>query len=124
MNRLTRAISVSLLGLAAVAAKDPYDRSGTPIEVQPTDPKAIKIVMISDAAKDHPSAEHEGFAGNALLAKMLQQTPNVFPVLVEGGWPKNPETLKGARAIVFYMDGGGKQTTIAHAEEIQKMMDA
>ena len=56
--------------------------------------------------------------------RMLQQTPDVAPVLVDNGWPTNPQTLKDARTIVFYMDGGGKQSTIAHADEIQKLMDA
>lgn len=126
-HRLTLLITI-LLGLSNAArvqgAKDPYDRSGVPIEVQPTDPKAVKIVLIADAAKDHPPAEHEGFAGNALLAKMLQQTPSVATVMVQDGWPKNPETLQNVRSVVFYMDGGGRQTTIAHAAEIQKLVDA
>ena len=127
---LVRTLAVAVFAIAAFhsaaekAVKDPYDRSGVPIEVQPTDPKAVKIILISDAAKDHPSGEHEGFAGNALLANMLRQTPGVATVLVENGWPKNPETLRGARSVVFYMDGGGKQTTIAHAVEIQKLVDA
>ena len=56
--------------------------------------------------------------------RMLQQTPGVAPVMAKDGWPTNPETLKSARTLVFYMDGGGKQTTIAHADEIQKLMDA
>ena len=125
MKRTLLTVAAFFLAVASQAVpKDPYDRSGTPIEVQPTDPKAVKIVLIADASKDHPPAEHEGFAGNALLARMLQQTPGVATVLVEDGWPKNPETLKNARSIVFYMDGGGKQTTIAHADEIQKMVDA
>lgn len=112
------------LTLRAWAAPDPYDRSNVPIEAQPTDPKAAKIVLIADAAKDHPPGEHEGFAGNALLARMLQQTPGVATVMVKDGWPTDPETLRGARAVVFYMDGGGKQTTIAHADEVQKLVDA
>jgi type 1 glutamine amidotransferase len=124
MNRILMCLVAVCLSTPAFATKDPYDRSGVPIEVQPTDPKAVKIVLIADAAKDHPPAEHEGFAGNALLAKMLQQTPNVATVMVQDGWPKNPETLQGARTVVFYMDGGGKQTTIAHVAEIQKLVDA
>ena len=115
-------------GFAADAAKpvkDPYDRSNVPIEVQPTDPSAAKIVLIAgDAGTGHPAGEHEHFAGCALLMRMLQQTPGVAPVMAKDGWPSNPETLKNARTLVFYMDGGGKQTTIAHADEIQKMMDA
>jgi type 1 glutamine amidotransferase len=107
-------------------AKDPHDRSGIPIEVQPTDPKAVKIVLIAgDAGTGHGPGEHEHFAGSLLLWRMLQQTPGVAPVLVENGWPKDPAaTFKDARAVVFYMDGGGKQPTIAHADEVQKMVDA
>src|SRR5665213_276910 len=110
---------------SAKTPRDRYDRSNVPIEVQPTDPHAAKIVLIAgDAGVGHGPGEHEHFAGCALLMRMLQQTPGVAPVMVKDGWPTNPETLKNARTIVFYMDGGGKQTTIAHAAEIQKMMDA
>ena len=119
--------ALSLIGFIASAlhaAKDPFDRSNVPIEVQPTDPKAVKIVLIAGDSVGHPSGDHEHFAGCALLMRMLQQTPGVAPVMAKDGWPANPETLKNARTIVFYMDGGGKQTTIAHADEIQKLMDA
>jgi len=117
---------VTPLGAAdSKSPKDPFDRSNVPIEVQPSDPKAVKIVLISlDGGPTHPYGEHEGFAGCALFARMLQQTPGIAPVIVKDGWPTNPQTLKNARSIVFYMDGGGKQTTIAHAAEIQKLMDA
>jgi type 1 glutamine amidotransferase len=101
-----------------------FDRSSIPVEAEPTDPKAAKIVLISGPREDHNPGEHEGFAGCALLMHMLQQTPGVAPVIVENSWPSKPETLKNARSIVFYMNGGGKQSTIAHADEIQKMMDA
>lgn len=114
----------ALHSFARGAAIDPYDRSNVPIEVQPTDPNAAKIVLIAGkSGPEHGPGEHEHFAGCALLMRMLQQTPGVAPVMAMD-WPKNPETLKNARTIVFYMDGGGKQTTIAHADEIQKMMDA
>jgi hypothetical protein len=110
---------------SARAERDMFDRSNVPIEQQPTDPKAVKIVLIAmDTGPIHPIAEHDHFAGCALLMRMLQQTPGVAPVMVTNGWPSNPETLQGAKSIVFYMDGGGKQTTIAHADEIQKLMDA
>ncbi len=129
---MTRWARVAVLICAAIAAagiakaaKDPYDRSNVPIEVQPADPSAAKIVLIAgDAGTGHPAGEHEHFAGCALLMRMLQQTPGVAPVMAKDGWPSNPDTLKGARTLVFYMDGGGKQTTIKHADEIQRMMDA
>jgi len=118
-------IAACFVTAAHAGVRDPYDRSDVPIEQQPTDPAAAKIVLIAmDTGPIHPPGEHEHFAGCALLMRMLQQTPGVAPVMVTGGWPTNPETLKGARSIVFYMDGGGKQTTIAHADEIQKLMDA
>ncbi len=85
----------------------------------------MKIVLIAkDTGPIHPPGEHEHFAGCALLMRMLEQTKGVAPVMVTNGWPTNPQTLRGARSVVFYMDGGGKQTTIAHADEIQKLMDA
>jgi hypothetical protein len=116
---------VLLTNSSAWAVKDSHDRSNVPIEVQPTDPKLTKIVLIAgDAGTGHPPGEHEHFAGCALLMRMLQQTPGVAPVMVQNGWPTNPETLKDAKTLVFYMDGGGHQTTIVHADEIQKMMDA
>ncbi|HSU66288.1 MAG TPA: ThuA domain-containing protein [Tepidisphaeraceae bacterium] len=118
-------VAVCFLTAGAFAVSDPYDRSNVPIEAQPTDPSAAKIVLIAgDAGTGHPAGEHEHFAGCALLMRLLQQTPGVAPVMVQNGWPTNPETLKNARTLVFYMDGGGKQTTIAHAAEIQKLMDA
>jgi type 1 glutamine amidotransferase len=93
-----------LLSLCSLArADDP------PIEVQPTDPAAAKIVLIAGGPAANKPGEHEWFAGSVVLFKMLKQTPGVAPVLVRDGWPKNPETLKGAKAVVFYMDGGGKQ---------------
>ena len=109
----------------SAAVKDPFDHSNVPIEVQPTDPNAVKIVLIAgESGDEHPLAEHEHFGGCALLMRMLLQTPGVAPVMADHGWPSNPETLKNAKTVVFYMNGGGKQTTIAHAAEIQKMMDA
>jgi type 1 glutamine amidotransferase len=45
--------------------------------------------------------------------------------MVQNGWPKDPAaTFKDAKAVVFYMNGGGEQTTTAHAEEIDKLAAA
>src|SRR5436305_548471 len=102
---LVAALTVALLGTALRAADpDPYDQSGVPIEVQPTDPKAIKIVIVA-GRQSHGPGEHEFFAGSAILMKLLQQTPGVFPVMARDGWPKDPaKTFEGARSVVFYMD--------------------
>ena len=67
-----------------------------------------------------------GGSTTAILMNMLKQTPGVFPVMARDGWPKNPEkTFEGAKAVVFYMDGGGGHPIIQkdHREVVQKLMD-
>lgn len=94
-------------GLAARAQDDAeHDQSKVPLEVDTKDPGLTKIVLIA-GPRSHGPAEHEFFAGCALLMNMLKQTPGVFPVMARDGWPKNPDILNGAKAIVIYSDGGG-----------------
>src|SRR6516165_1919300 len=104
---------------------DPYDQSSVPLEVQPTDPNVSKIVLVA-GRQSHGPGEHEFFAGCAVLMKLLKQTPGVFPVMCRDGWPKNPKTFEGAKAVVFFMDGGGGHPIIqkGHREVVQKLMDA
>ncbi len=88
------------------APASPYDQSVVPIEVEPQDPAAVKIVLVAGAPSlDHPPGAHEFFAGTALFARMLCQVPGVVPVLVKDGWPANEQVFVGAAAIVFYLDG-------------------
>jgi type 1 glutamine amidotransferase len=95
------------------ADPDPFDQSGVPIEELPTDPKLAKVVLIAGfPAKKLKSGEHEYFAGCALLAKMLKQTPGVAPVVVKDGWPTKKETLPGAKAVVLFIEGGDAHTAI------------
>jgi hypothetical protein len=92
--------------LMAFFTADPFDRSTIAIEALPTDPKLDKIVLIAGLPSPKlKTGEHEYFAGCAALMKLLQQTPGVFPVLVKDGLPKNPETLKGAKAVVLFVEG-------------------
>jgi type 1 glutamine amidotransferase len=119
------ALAALLLAAPLRAADvDPYDQSGVPIEVQPTDPNAIKIVIVA-GRQSHGPGEHEFFAGSAILMKLLKQTPGVFPVLARDGWPKDPKTFEGAKAVVFYMDGGGGHPIIQkdHEEVVQKLIE-
>lgn len=103
---------------------DPYDQSKVPLEVQPTDPKAAKILLIA-GTRSHGPGDHEFFAGSALLMKLLQQTPGVAPVMARDGWPKNPETFENTRAVVFYMDGRGGHPILKndHAEIVHKLIN-
>jgi len=92
---------------------DPFDQSTVPIEEQPGDAKAIKIVLIAGIGSTKlKSGEHEYFAGVAILAKLLKQTPGVAPVIVRDGWPKKPETVKGAKAVVMFLEGGDVHTAL------------
>jgi type 1 glutamine amidotransferase len=114
------------LSFAANAADepDPYDQSSVPIEQQPTDPNATKIVLVA-GRQSHGPGEHEFFAGCSVLMKLLPQTKGVFPVMARDGWPKNPKTFEGAKSVVFYMDGGGGHPVIQkeHKEVVQKLID-
>jgi hypothetical protein len=123
---------LSLFGLAAAGLAfaavdkdvDPFDQSGVPIEVQPTDPSLAKIVLVA-GRPSHGPGEHEFFAGCALLMKILKETEGVFPVMARDGWPKNPKTFENARTVVFFMDGGGGHPVIqrGHKDVVQKLMD-
>jgi type 1 glutamine amidotransferase len=126
-----RAVLPAVLLLAGAAcgskatADDPYDQSKVPLEVQPTDPKLTKIVLIA-GRQSHGRGEHEFFAGCSVLMKLLQETPGVFPVMVRDGWPKHPaETFANAKSVVFFMDGGSGHPLIKdnHMAEIQKLID-
>ena len=113
-------------GTSATAADgESYDQSGVPIEVQPTDPAMTKIVIVAGRAS-HGKGEHEFFAGSAILMKLLQQTPGVFAVMARDGWPKDPKTFENAKAIVFYMDGGGGHPILQkdHKDVVQKLIDS
>ncbi len=124
------AVLAAVLGIAgwpagaAEPAPDPYDQSGVPLEKQPTDPALNKIVLVAGRAS-HGRGEHEFFAGCAVLMKLLPQTAGVFPVMARDGWPKDPKTFENAKAVVFYMDGGGGHPILNkdHREVVQKLID-
>jgi hypothetical protein len=123
-------LTVALLGLAGLgsifaADVDPYDQSGVPIEVQPTESGLTKIALIA-GRQSHGPGEHEFFAGTALLMNLLKQTPGVFPVMARDGWPKNPKTFEGAKSVVFFMDGGSGHPIIQadHRDVVARLMDA
>jgi hypothetical protein len=78
-----------------------------PLEAESPDPKLAKIVLIA-GAPSNKAGQHEYFAGCALMMDWLKQTPGVWPVLAADGWPKNEAIFDGAKAVVFYGDGGAK----------------
>ena len=70
-------------------------------------PAATKIVLVA-GTPSHGPGEHEFNAGILLLEKCLKQTKHVQTVVVKGGWPEDESVFKGAKSIVFYLDGGAR----------------
>ena len=83
-----------------------------------------KIVLIA-GRPSHPKGAHEFNAGMKLLTKCLSEVPGVKPVFVAGGWPKDETVFEDAKAIIFFMDGGGGHPIIQedHLAKIGKLMD-
>src|SRR5262245_49938571 len=93
-------------GRADEPKADAYDQSDIALEKEPTDPKLAKVVLVA-GRQSHGPGDHEFFSGTAILMKMLQQTPGVFPVMARDSWPKNEKIFDNAKAVLFYLDGGG-----------------
>lgn len=112
------ALAASLTPAHGAPATDP------PVEQLPTDPTAAKIVLVAGSNHFKPG-EHEYVAGCAVLMDMLRQTPGVAPVLALD-WPKNPATFAGARAVVFFFDGGDKHAVLTgdRLAQVQKLIDS
>jgi type 1 glutamine amidotransferase len=135
LSRLSAALPAAVLALAPLAllkagqpspppAVDPYDQSKVPLEVDSPDPSLAKIVLVA-GKQSHGPGDHEFFAGTAILMKCLKENPGVWAVMARDGWPKNEGLFKGARSLVFYMDGRGGHPIVKEnrMELIQKLMD-
>jgi len=70
-----------------------------------------KIVLVA-GNPSHGPGQHEFNAGILLLEKCLRQNKDVEPVIVKGGWPESESVFDGARALVFYLDGGARHPMI------------
>ena len=97
----------TLTALPAFAAIS-FDQSTVPLEAESPDVSLAKVVLLAGSPANK-AGQHEYFAGCALLKQWLQQMPGVWPVMVRNGWPTNESILKGARTVVVYVEGGGKQ---------------
>jgi hypothetical protein len=111
----------ALLLATAAPEVNPYDQSKVPIEVDTHDPRLARIVLVA-GTPSHPPGAHEYLATQALLAKLLEQTPGVFPIIVRDNWPKDPKIFAHARTIVWYTDGAKTHPLLQpeRAEVIQR----
>ena len=101
-----------LLLAASLRADFTSEQQQVPLEVLPTDTTKAKVVLLAGTPSNKPG-QHEYFAGCALLMDWLKSAPNVAPVMVAEGWPKNEAVLDGARCVVIFMDGGDKLSFLA-----------
>jgi trehalose utilization protein len=121
MRFLSLAVAVLALASAAQSA-DTVAKNDPPIEQLPADPMAPKVVLIA-GSNYFKAGEHEYVAGCAVLADLLKQN-GVAPVLALD-WPKKPETLAGAKAVVFFFDGAEKHQALKddRVSKVQRLMD-
>lgn len=80
-----------------------------------------KLVVIA-GKPSHPPRMHEFNAGVQLLAKCLQNSPQLEVEVVLNGWPTDEKVFDGASAVVFYMDGG-RRHEIVKDQRRMKMVD-
>jgi hypothetical protein len=119
------ALLLALLALPCCALAAPsYDQSRVPLEVDAPKPGLTKIVLLAGGPSSKAMA-HEYFAGCALLMDWLKQQPGVWPVLARD-WPANERVLEGAKCVVYFGDGGGKQpfATPARWAKLTQLMES
>ena len=123
MNLLRSVALLLVCSAFTLRAADPHDQSGVPLEVDSPDQKLAKIVLLAGGPSSKAMA-HEYFAGCALLMGWLKEQPGVWPVMARD-WPKNEQLLDGAKCVVYFGDGGGKQPFIEPARwaTLSKMLD-
>jgi len=99
-----------LVCVGSALRADETTRANPPIEKLPADSKLAKIVLIA-GSNSFKTGEHEYVGGCAVLLDLLSQNPGVAPVLALD-WPQKEETLTGAKAVVFFFDGGDKHAVL------------
>ncbi|QVL31820.1 ThuA domain-containing protein [Telmatocola sphagniphila] len=126
---LSSALLAAFIGFPVCAEDksqvDPYDQSHVELEKgPPADFKGKTILLVAGSAS-HGPAEHEFFAGTAILMDLLKQNPGVWPVMARDGWPKNEKLIEKADCLMFYMDGRGGHPVVQknHMELLQKQID-
>ena len=124
MKHYLTLVAIAAAGLTA-RAELTEEQKRIPLEVEPPDSKLAKIVLLA-GSPSNKAGQHEYFAGCALIAEWLRQTPGTWPVLVADGWPRNEQVLDGARAIVVYADGGAKLPFLEPQrwERVRKLMES
>lgn len=88
------------------------------------DDAAVKkriVLVAGETAKRDVLGHHDYLAGCKCLDVLLKQTDGVDTVNVQDGWPEDAHVFDGAKSIVFYTDGGGKQAFLKSPERVAVM---
>jgi type 1 glutamine amidotransferase len=83
-----------------------------------------KLIVFIAGAPSHEWGGHEHNAGCELLAKCLRESQIADQIEIKvyhNGWPKEPDALKGAAAIVMYCDGGNGHMVLKHLKEVDDL---
>ncbi len=80
-----------------------------------------KVVFLADRGKT--GNVHAHLAGNALLAKALEDSGLGFETTQHMGWPKDTKAFEGAACVVIYCNGGKGHLVMNHLEQFQKLID-
>lgn len=79
-------------------------------------------ILLIGKEPDHPYGSHMYLHTCSVLARCLELTPGVETV-VSNGWPKDPQTLAGVKAIVLYTNPAGELLLDGpHKEQVEKLM--
>jgi type 1 glutamine amidotransferase len=106
----TMLVAVTLCALTFTAASEAGEAGGKK-----------KVVLI--AGKDsHGRGEHEFAGGCMLLAKALNENPQIEAVVTFNGWPEDKSIFDGAAAVVIYCDGGANHPIRQHWDEVEAMI--
>ena len=107
-NMPTRSVLLSLLLLAIASV--------TAIA------EPAKVVIIA-GKPSHPPGMHEFNAGVQLIKKCLADFKELDVHISLNGWPKDESMFDDAKAVIFYMDGGGGHEAVKEDGRRLKMID-
>lgn len=80
-------------------------------------------VVLMAGKPSHPPRMHEFNAGVQLMAKCLQNVPDLEVRVILNGWPEDESVFEGADAVIFYMDGGGRHEIVQEDGRRLKMIE-
>ena len=107
MNKFRFAYLLLFAVVAPLHSAYQFDQSKVPLEIDAPNKAMRKVILLAGKPSSKTMA-HEYFAGCALLMNWLKEQPGVWPVMARE-WPKDEKVLDGAKVIVYFGDGGGKQ---------------